>query len=90
MKKLDGKFHGIIVKNKDGSVVPQDEWIVFLAKDNALPATLAFYLDECERLKADPRQLDAAASLIDRVERWRQDNPDKCKVPDTQAGEIVT
>jgi hypothetical protein len=27
--KLDGKFHGIIAKNKDGSIVPQDQWIGF-------------------------------------------------------------
>jgi hypothetical protein len=30
--KLDGKFHGVIVKNKDQSIVPQDQWTVFLAE----------------------------------------------------------
>jgi hypothetical protein len=89
-RKLDGKFHGIIVKNKDGSIVPQDEWIVFLAKDNALPAALTAYIAACEDLRAGREQVESAKELHRRVHQWRRDNPDKCKVPDTQAGEIVT
>ena len=42
MERLDGKFHGTIVKNKNGQEVPPDEFAVFLAKDNAFPATLRF------------------------------------------------
>lgn len=86
--KMDGKFHGIVVKNKDQSVVPQDQWIVFLAKDDAVPATLNFYLRECERLGADESQLMAVRELIDRVRRWRFGRPDLCKVPDVHPGEI--
>jgi hypothetical protein len=89
-QKLDGKFHGVIVKNKDGSTVPQDQWVVFLAKDNAFPATLDFYRLECERVGARGDQLKAVDDLIDRVKAWRKANPDKCKVPDVRADEIVT
>jgi hypothetical protein len=86
--KLDGKFHGVVVKNKDGSVVPQDQWLVFLAKDNAVPATLAFYQEECTRLGADLAQIEAVRELRDRVDEWRRENPHACKTPDVQAGEL--
>lgn len=86
--KLDGKFHGIIAKNKDGTVVPQDQWMVLLAKDNAVPATLDFYLLECRRQGAAPEQLDAVIAMIDRVRAWRAANPTLCKIPDVQTGEL--
>jgi hypothetical protein len=35
MTKLDAKFYGNIFKAKDNSQVPDDEYVVFLAKDNA-------------------------------------------------------
>jgi hypothetical protein len=88
--KLDGKFHGIIAKNKDGSIVPQDQWIVFLAQDDAVPATLRFYHAECKRLGASLEQLHAIDLLIIRASAWRSSNPGKCKVPDVQPGELVT
>lgn len=86
--KFDGKFHGVIVKNKDGSIVPQDQWMVFLTKDNAFPATLEFYLQECKRLGAAPDQLKAVEEMIVRLAKWRRDNAHLCKVPDVQPGEI--
>ncbi len=89
MQKLDGKFHGIIAKNKDGSIVGQDEWIVFLAKDNALLPTLRFYREECIRIGADASQVNACTELIERVEAWRDFNLTACKVPDVEPGELI-
>ncbi len=86
--KLDGKFHGVVVKNKDGSIVPQDQWMVFLAKDDAVPATLLFYEEECRRRGAAPAQLAAVAAMRVRVDEWRAAHPDLCKTPDVQDGEI--
>lgn len=86
--KLDGKFTGTLTKNKDGSTVPDDQWIVLLAKDNAVPATLEFYYGECLRVGAGQDQVQSVAALIERVRQWRAANPDKCKIPDVQAGEI--
>lgn len=86
--KLDGKFHGIVVKNKDGSIVPQDQWMVFLAKDNAVPATLLFYEEECKRQGADEAQLDAVEAMRMRVLEWRTAHPELCKTADVQPGEI--
>lgn len=87
--KLDGKFHGVIVKNKDGSIVPQDQWMCFLAKDNAVPVMLKTYRNECQRLGAEDAQLKAVDSMIERVYKWRQENPDKCKTPDIDRGEEI-
>lgn len=88
-KKLDAKFHGVIVKNKDQTIVPQDQWVVFLAKDNAFPATLRFYRSECERQGANPEQLRAVDDMIERLEAWRDFNSHLCKTPDVHPGEIV-
>ena len=86
--KLDAKFHGIIVKNKDQSVVPQDQWVVFLAKDNAFPATLRFYRDECARQGADVAQIRAVEEMMERLSRWRLDHSSLCKTADVEPGEI--
>lgn len=85
--KLDAKFDGVIFKSKDQSIVPPDEYVVFLAKDNAFPATLKFYEEECERLGADKRQLAAVRAMRERVTRWRREWPERCKVPDVDQGE---
>lgn len=90
MKKLDGKCYGVLVKNKNGAIIPPDQWIVFLAKDNALPATLAFYLEECRRQGAAPAQLEAVVELMLRVDTWRRENPTLCKTPDVEPGELQT
>lgn len=84
--KLDAKFYGEIRKVKDDSLVPEDEYIVFLAKDNAVPAMLRFYRDECVRLGADLVQVSAVDRMIGRADAWRAAFPERCKVPDA-AGE---
>jgi hypothetical protein len=86
--KLDAKFHGVIVKNKNGTIVQPDEWIVFLAKDNAVPATLAFYQAECIRQGAAQEQVQAVNDLRLRVEAWRAAHADQCHVPDVHPGEL--
>lgn len=88
--KLDGKFRGTVIKTKNHQVVSQDQWMVFLAKDNAVPAMLAFYEAECLRQGAEPAQIEAVARLRRRVDAWRVENPQLCKVADVEPGEIVT
>jgi hypothetical protein len=87
MQKLDGKFHGVIAKDLGGEIVSPSEFVVFLAKDNAFPATLEFYYQECKRIGAAREQLDAIERLQTRVMRWREENADKCKIPDAEPGE---
>lgn len=88
MAKLDLKFHGLVLKNKDESVVPEDQWMVFLAKDDAVPAMLDTYLAECIRLGAAQPQIDAVRELILRVHEWRALNPTLLKTPDVDPGEL--
>jgi len=87
--RLDGKVYGELYRNKDGKRIPDDEFIAFRPQDNALPATLEFYYQECKRLGADEPQLEAIVELADRVLRWRKANPNRCKVPDVDPGEIT-
>lgn len=100
MEKLDKKFHiGVVhhemsgqgsepalLKVKDGTDVPDDQWVVFLAKDTAFFNILPLYLEECARLGADAEQLRATGLLLANVIKWREANPNECKVPDA-AGE---
>jgi hypothetical protein len=85
-EKLDAKFYGEIRKVKDGSLVPDDEYVVFLAKDTAFANMLMRYRAECVRLGADREQIDAVDRLDHRLRQWRAANPERLKVPDA-AGE---
>lgn len=86
--KLDGKFYGDILKAKDGTHVPEDQWICFLAKDNAFAAILPLYLDKCIELGCDDEQIASLRRMIDRVSAWRAANPDLLKNPDAK-GEVL-
>lgn len=86
MPKLDAKFFGEVWKAKDNSPVSEDQWCVFLAKDNAFAAVLPIYRTVCASMGADPEQLAALDRMIERVREWRAQYPERCKVPDA-AGE---
>ena len=86
MDKLDAKFYGIVRKVKDGSIVTDDEYMVFLAKDNAFAAILPLYRDKCVELGCDAEQIASINRGLDRLNAWRDANPDRCKDPDA-AGE---
>lgn len=87
MSRLDGKFEGVVRRVRDGEIIPEDQFVVFLAKDNAFPATLRFYRQECERIGAEREQLEAVDRLIARVDLWRAENADSLKIPDAEVGE---
>jgi hypothetical protein len=89
MTKLDAKFEGVITKVKDGSVVPDDEYVVFLAKDDAFASVLTTYLGQCISLGADAEQISAVQRMIKRVEMWREANPGRCKVPDAKGEKLL-
>jgi hypothetical protein len=87
--KLDAKFYGEIRKVKDDSIVPDDQYIVFLVKDDAFALTLPIYRSICAALGADQEQLDALDRMIGRVESWRIVYPDKCKIPDAKGEKLL-
>ncbi len=84
--KLDAKFYGEIRKVKDDSVVPEEEYIVFLAKDNCFAAILPHYRRLCVEAHCDPEQIIALDLMILRVQAWRRAHSDRLKKPDA-AGE---
>lgn len=87
--KLDAKFEGVIVKVKDGTVVPSDEYVVFLAKDTAFAHVLPLYRDECVRLGADKEQVAAVDRMITRLTDWRAANQHRVKVPDAKGEKLL-
>lgn len=89
MQKLDPKFEGVIVKVKDGTVVPSDEYVVFLAKDNAFAAVLPEYRRVCAHMGADAEQLAAVDRMIERMREWRGNNQHRLKVPDAKGERLL-
>lgn len=87
--KLDAKFYGVIVKAKDNSIVPEDEYVVFLAKDNAFASILPKYREACVKLGADKEQIMAVDHMIERLTRWRDDNQNRLKVPDARGEKLL-
>lgn len=84
--KLDPKFYGDVRKAKDDSLVAEDEWMVFLAKDNAFAEMLPLYRDKCVELGCDSEQIAAVDRTLERMFAWRVTNPERLKIPDA-AGE---
>jgi len=74
--KFDGKLYSAVVDENNG------QWIILLAKDNAVPPTLQFYINRCIDLGASHDQIGEARALFDQVLVWRAQNPHLCKVPD--------
>lgn len=89
LPKLDAKFYGEIRKAKDDSAVPEDAYVVFLAQDDAFAAMLPKYHDECSRLGCDSEQLLMVKEMIERVQRWRGANADKCHPPGAHGEETL-
>lgn len=83
-QKLDAKFYGKIRKVKDDTIVPADEYVVFLAKDNAFAAVLPIYLAKCIELDCDKEQIDSVIRMIQRVTDWRYHRPARLKNPDAK------
>lgn len=82
MIKLDKKFYGDIYKVKNNEYVLDDEWVIFLAKDNAFAAILPLYRDKCIELGCDQEQIQAVNLVIYNVEKWRAAYPNRLKNPD--------
>lgn len=87
--KLDAKFYGTLKKVKDDSVVPDDEYVVFLAKDNAFAAVLPVYRAVCVSLRADAEQIAAIDRMIGRLAAWRLANAERLKVPDAKGEKLL-
>jgi len=78
---IDWKYQIQAVNPCSKNTHDENDSILFLAKDKAVPAMLRAYLAECERLGTNPAHLEAIALLIGRVEAYQRDIA--AKVPDT-------
>lgn len=87
--KLDAKFYGEIRKAKDDSVVPDDEYVVFLAKDNAFAAVLPVYRAICVSLGADDEHIASIDRMQRRLTNWRGNHPDRLKVPNAKGEKLL-
>lgn len=87
--KLDAKFYGDVRKVKDDSRVPDDEYVVFLAKDNAFAAVLPDYRRKCVELGCDAEQIAAVDRMIGRLEAWREANQHRLKNPDAHGEKLL-
>jgi hypothetical protein len=87
--KLDAKFYGEVRKIKDDSIVPDDEYVVFLAKDNAFALVLPIYRQTCIALGCDDEQIAAIERMMDRLTSWRADNLDRLKNPDAKGEKLA-
>ena len=87
--KLDAKFYGEIRKAKDGSIVPDDEYMVFLIKDNAFWEALLYYRHICMINNCDQDQIDAVDRVTARGAIWREANPTRCKWPDAKGDKLL-
>lgn len=84
---IDGKFQFFAEHVTKKTTHSHLDGIVFLAQDDCVPATLRFYRQECERHGAGTLQLKGVDRLIEQVDRWRAAHPERCKVPDVEAGD---
>lgn len=85
-KNIDRKFKIVAENATTSKQHTERDAVLFLAKDKALPATLEFYREECQRLGAEPTFLDSVGKLIGRVKEFQAKHPKKVKVPDISAG----
>ena len=71
------------VTTKKGSI-PRDEPVFVLrAQDRAALPTLRHYENECRVLGAGEDHYSAITNVIEKFQKFADDNPDKIKTPDS-------
>ncbi|MBI4714426.1 MAG: hypothetical protein HY760_00505 [Nitrospirae bacterium] len=79
---IDKKYKISAVAVEHGHPHTERDAVLFLAKDKALPVTLAFYRSRCAELGARQEQLIAIDLLIVRVMEYQDKHPEEVKVAD--------
>lgn len=78
---IDRKYKINAVNPCSANTHDENDSILFLAKDKAVPAMLKAYWAESKRLGSNPAHLESINLLIERVEQYQRDV--EAKVPDT-------
>lgn len=81
-KSVDLKFRINAISRKSGKAYTDQNAVLFLASDKALPAALRAYRDECVKLGADPAQIESLGLLIRRVEEYHAGHFHEVKIAD--------
>ena len=81
MEVIDRKFKFVATNPCKGSVYTEENAIVFLAKDKAVPEMLSFYSGICKSLGCGEEHLESIRLLRERVNDFQATV--ECRVPDT-------
>jgi len=81
METIDRKFRILAVNPCNGHIYTEKDAILLCAKDKAVPAALAAYHSECEKLGANKEHLDSIILLIGRVNKFQVEV--ESRIPDT-------
>lgn len=84
---IDQKYYGEVFKN-DGTRVPEEERIVFRAKDRAVPFMLEAYAAECKKIGCSNFHVEEILLLRDRVIHYQR-STGFCKIPDTYPEDLT-
>ena len=84
--RIDHKYKGKVTKN-DGTPVPEEELIVFRARDLAVVPMLSHYIEVCKALKVSELHITGIKALKERVEEYQRTV--SAKVPDTTINDIA-
>lgn len=87
MEKIDRKFKILAVNPVNGKIYTDADSLLLCAKDAAVPAALAAYRDECERIGANPEHVQSVDLLRQRVVAFQM-SAGGGRVPDTIGAEI--
>lgn len=79
---IDRKFKFVATNPCKGNAFTEENAIVFLAKDRAVPGMLLDYYDRCEDMGCGADHLESVALLQDRVVEFQKHN--ESKIPDTE------
>jgi hypothetical protein len=71
------KYHGIIAKTSTGQIIPPDDYLIFMKKDDAVPAMLTTYYEKCNELGCDDDHLEWVADQVYNLRHWREQNADR-------------
>ena len=78
---IDRKYKFLAVNPCSGNIHTEDDAVVFLAKDKALPYALEEYYRQCKRLQCDESHLESINLLMSRVDNYQAN--EGSQIPDT-------
>ena len=79
---IDRKFKFVATNPCKGNVYTEENAIVFVAKDKAVPRMLEAYIEKCKALRCGSDHIESLELLLERVVRYQIEI--ESRVPDTE------